>query len=98
MRRVTRYRPWLVPGILAAAAFVLLVAGVLTWQMRSSPGHCPAHAYCGALRSHRHHPLRAELMWVAAGLLAIVAAEAAIMQRRLPQRRYHGHVSGRPRG
>jgi hypothetical protein len=96
---VTRYRPWLVPGILAAAAFVLLVMGAITWQMRSSPGHCPPHAACNVLgHTHRHHPLRAELMWVAAGLLAIVAVEAALMQRRLPHRRYHGHVSGRQRG
>lgn len=88
MPNVTRYRPWLVPGILALAAVGLAIAGVVTWQMKSTRGHCPPHVFCGALaRPHRHHPLRAELMWAGAALLAIVAAEAALMQRRLPHRR-----------
>jgi len=49
--------------------------------MRSIAGHCPVNARC-AFRPHRHHPLRAELLWAGAALVAIIAAEAALWQRR----------------
>lgn len=62
-------------------ALALLAAGVAEWQMTSIAGHCPANARC-AFRPHRHHPLRAELLWAGAGLVAIIAAEAALWQRR----------------
>jgi hypothetical protein len=34
------------------------------------------------VKPHRHHPLRAELLWAVSALLAIIAAEVALWQRR----------------
>jgi hypothetical protein len=82
---MTRSRTWLVPGILLVVAVVLLAAGVFEWRMKSIGGHCPASvgARCATIfRPHRHHPLRAELLWAGAVLVAVVAAEAAVWQRR----------------
>jgi hypothetical protein len=80
---MTRYRPWLVPAVLLLVALALLAAGVTEWQMKSGGGHCPPHTFCAAItRSHRHHPLRAELLWAGAALLAIIAAETALWRRR----------------
>jgi predicted small integral membrane protein len=80
-------RPWLVPVAIAVIAVGLLIAGIVTWQMTSSGGHCPVNARC-AFKPHRHHPLRAELLWAASALLAIIAAEIALWQRRqIPVRR-----------
>jgi hypothetical protein len=78
---MSRSRRWLVPGVLLLVALVLLVVGVAEWQMKSSAGRCPVSARC-VLRSHRHHPLRAELLWACAALVAIIAAEVALWQRR----------------
>jgi hypothetical protein len=80
---MTRSRRWLVPGVLLLVALVLLAVGVAEWLMRSVAGHCPAGETCAALRRpHRHHPLRAELLWAGAALVAIIAAEVALWQRR----------------
>jgi hypothetical protein len=81
---MTRPRRWLVPGVLLLLAIVLLVVGVVEWQMKSTGGHCPTGAVsCTRLiRPHRHHPLRAELLWAGAVLVAIIAAEVALLQRR----------------
>jgi hypothetical protein len=78
---MTRSRRWLVPGVLLLLALVLLAVGVVEWRMKSVAGRCPAGVRC-VLRSHRHHPLRAELLWAGAALVAIIAAEAALWQRR----------------
>jgi hypothetical protein len=80
---MTGSRPWLVPATIAATAVVFLIAGVLIWEMTSTGAHCPAHAVCTiAVRHHRRHPVRAELLWAISGLLAIIAAEVALWQRR----------------
>ena len=81
MNDVTRSRRWLVPGVLLLVALVLLAAGVVEWRMKSIAGRCPVNARC-AFRPHRHHPLRAELLWAGSALVAIIAAEAALWQRR----------------
>ena len=89
MNDMTRSRRWLVPAVLLLLAVVLLAAGVAEWRMKSVAGHCPAGVTCAALRRpHRHHPLRAELLWAGAALVAIVAAEAALWQRRRGGGRY----------
>jgi hypothetical protein len=84
---VTGSRRWLVPLTIVALAVICLVAGVATWEMGSTGGHCPANVRC-AIKPHRHHPLRAELLWAIAALLAIIAAEVALWQRgQVPFRR-----------
>jgi hypothetical protein len=81
VNNMTRYRPWLVPAALLLVALVLLVAGVAEWQMKSTA--CPANAVAVACaRPHRHHPLRAELLWAGAVLVAIIAGETALWRRR----------------
>lgn len=79
-------RPWLIPTVVAAAAVILFVAGAAAWEMtapiRTPP--CPANSLCyGPLPpdGHRLHPLRAELLWGASALCALVAVA-------LPLRRY----------
>lgn len=80
---MTRYRRWLVPAVLLLLALAFVVVGVVEWQMKSGGGHCPPHTLCAALAPpHRHHPLRAELLWAGAALLAIIAAETALWRRR----------------
>jgi hypothetical protein len=71
-----------VPVTIAAIAVVCLIAGVVTWQMKSSGAHCPPTVTCPGIKPHRHHPLRAELLWAVAVLLGIIAAEVALWQRR----------------
>ncbi len=82
MRRMTSSRRWLVPATIAAIAVICLVAGVIMWQMKSGGVHCPPTVACAGVKPHRHHPLRAELLWAVAALLAIIAAEVALWQRR----------------
>jgi hypothetical protein len=85
---MTGSRPWLVPVAIAVIAVGLLIAGIVTWQMTSSHAHCGARVAVCTAGKHRHHPLRAELLWAASGLLAIIAAEIALWQRRqIPVRR-----------
>jgi hypothetical protein len=81
VNEMSRSRRWLVPGVLLVLALVLLAAGVHEWQLKSIAGQCPPNARC-VFRPHRHHPLRAELLWAGAALVAIIAAEVALLQRR----------------
>ena len=84
---MSRMRPWLAPAA-AAAAVVFFVAGVVVWRMYGSPaGHCngggPVLYLCGrGFGSHRLHPLRAELLWAASVVLALVAVGGSLRQRR----------------
>jgi hypothetical protein len=83
VNEMSRSRRWLVPGVLVLVALVLLAVGVVEWRMKSTA--CPANAVAACvriLRPHRHHPLRAELLWAGAALVAIIAAEVALLQRR----------------
>ena len=82
---MTRYRTWLVPALLTLTAVVLLAAGTLTWRMRSGAGRCAPQLSCLHTR-HRHHPLRAELLWAGAALVGVVAIETAVWQRRRAHR------------
>ena len=68
--------------MIAALAVACLIAGTVTWQMKSGGAHCPSTVSCPGIRPHRHHPLRAELLWAVGVLLAIIAAEVALWQRR----------------
>ena len=66
---------------IAVIAVACLIAGLVTWQMKSTGAHCPTTVAC-AVKPHRHHPLRAELLWAIGILLGIIAAEIALWQRR----------------
>jgi hypothetical protein len=80
---MTGSRPWLVPAAIAVIAAAFLIAGVLTWQVMSAGVPCPAHETCvTGIKHHRLHPVRAELLWAISALLAIIAAEVALWQRR----------------
>ena len=83
MLGVTRSRRWAAPLIIAALAIAFVVAGIVTWQDTSPRPSCPTRvaAVCGT-RAHHHHPLRAELLWAAAGLLGIIAFEVGLWQRK----------------
>jgi hypothetical protein len=62
-------------------AVACVIAGFVMWQMKSTgAAHCPAGYACA--KPHRHHPLRAELLWAIGILLGIIAAEIALWQRR----------------
>ena len=79
------------PATIAAIAVACVIAGFVLWQMKSTGGaHCPRFAACG--KPHRHHPLRAELLWAIGVLLGIIAAEIALWQRR--QASFHRDVMG----
>jgi hypothetical protein len=75
-------RWWVVPAVIAAIAIGCLIAGTVTWQMKSGGVHCPSTVACPGIKPHRHHPLRAELLWAFGVLLGIIAAEVAVWQRR----------------
>ncbi len=67
---------------IALLAVGCLIAGTITWQMKSGGVHCPSTVSCPGIKPHRHHPLRAELLWAFGVLLGIIAAEVALWQRR----------------
>lgn len=79
---MTGSRRWLVPAAIGALAVACLIAGLVTWQMKSGGIHCPSTVSCPGVRPHRHHPLRAELLGAVGVLLGIIAAELALWQRR----------------
>ena len=87
MTAMVRLRPWLAPSVLGLGAVVLFVAGIVTWRMMSTPPPgCPPAQYafwadvrCGV---HRLHPLRAELLWAASGILALAALGSALLHWR----------------
>lgn len=85
-------RWWVVPAAIAAIAVACLIAGTITWQMKSGGIHCPSTVACPGIKPHRHHPLRAELLWAFGVLLAIIAAEVAVWQRR--QAAFRRSISG----
>lgn len=69
-------RPWLLPAAAALAAVVLFLAGAAAWDMTAPAGmpRCPAHSFCFTpVGDHHLHPLRAELLWAASALFAILA-------------------------
>jgi hypothetical protein len=80
-----RRRPWLIPTAAAAVALALFIAGVLTWRMMPGVRPCPPNTLCVLpLGAHRLHPLRAELLWAASAIFALVAAGASLRQWRRP--------------
>jgi hypothetical protein len=67
-------------------AVTLLIAGVLTWRMMPGVRPCPPNALCGltVLPVHRLHPLRAELLWAASAVFALIAVGASARHWRRP--------------
>jgi hypothetical protein len=81
-------RAWLVPVATAVAAVALLVAGAVVWRMTSTPGPAPPGSrgitFVYLAPPHRLHPLRAELLWAASALLALVGIRTTLRQRFEP--------------
>jgi hypothetical protein len=76
------------PTVAAIAAVAFFVAGVVLWRMASPNLHVTSpyhHAVPSALLPHRLHPLRAELLWAASAVLALVAVGTGSRQWRRPQ-------------
>jgi hypothetical protein len=71
---MTRYRVPIVVGIVAIA---LALVGVYEWQLQGS-----SHRVGNLHHQFRRHPLRAELLWAAGALLAVIAVEMAVLERR----------------
>ena len=85
-----------IPVAAMLLALALLVAGVVTWRMFSGlPPHHPSHRVAGPsvvayfYPVHRLHPLRAELLWAASAVFALIAVGAGLRARRRP-------TAGRP--
>jgi uncharacterized membrane protein len=68
--------------VAAVAAVVFFGAGVITWRMMSQHWYA-IHSILYAPQ-HRLHPLRAELLWAASTLFAVVAIGAFLQQKRRP--------------
>lgn len=79
---MTGSRRWAVPAAIGVLAVACLIAGTIFWQQKSGGVHCPSTVACPGVKPHRHHPLRAELLWAGGVLLGIIAAELALWQRR----------------
>jgi len=80
-----RLRPWLIPTAAAAVALALFIAGVVTWRMMPGIPYCPPNSLCYLpLPAHRLHPLRAELLWAASAVFALIAAAESVRQWRRP--------------
>jgi len=87
--RVTA-RGWLISTIALVVTLALFVAGLVTWRMFSTLPACPPHVICGAPPPpHRLHPFRAELLWGASAVFALVAVGVGLRQWRRP-------TTGRP--
>lgn len=83
--------PWLVPVLASLIAVALLVAGVVTWRMMSTPvllPSCPPNTTCSLGPSlgspYQLHPLRAELFWAASAVFALLAVGSALWRGRQP--------------
>jgi hypothetical protein len=76
--------PWLVSTIAAAVALALFIAGLLTWRIMPGIPQCSPKTLCFMLPAHRLHPLRAELLWVASAIFALIAAGMSLQQWRRP--------------
>ncbi len=72
VERGSSRRQWIVPCVSFAAAACFLVVGFVVWrQMPTLP--CPPNAVCTfTFPPHRLHPLRAEFLWAAGGLCAML--------------------------
>jgi hypothetical protein len=86
-----RRRPWLIPLTTFVAAITLFVAGIVVWRMLSTPlaPKCPTVVLGPCLTSvppHRLHPLRAEVLWAASAVFALIAAGTGGRARRGPSR------------
>jgi hypothetical protein len=79
-RRGQSRRAWLVPVVAAVATVALFVAGVVAWRMTSGPVPPGRFYFPASHPPHRLHPLRAELLWAASVLFALVAI--SVSQRR----------------
>lgn len=84
-------RPWRVPVLASLIAAALLVAGVVTWRMMSTPVLLPScwpNSPCSLSPSlgspYRLHPLRAELLWSASAVFALLAVGSGFRQWRRP--------------
>jgi hypothetical protein len=77
--------------VLVVAAVVLAAAGTVEWRMMS-PSIADLEARCSGRAlldcgfafppPHRLHPLRAELLWAAAGVIGLLAIGIALRPRR----------------
>jgi hypothetical protein len=77
--------------VAAVTAVALFVAGVVVWRMTApvypAVPRCPANSLCYnpfPAFAHRLHPLRAEMLWVASALLALLAIGTTVRQRQQP--------------
>jgi len=78
------------PVAAAVAAIGLLVVGVIVWRMWGAPMYCPPPPALRCLNTapyHRLHPLRAEALWAASALSALIglfwASRILIGRRRV---------------
>jgi hypothetical protein len=82
---MSRLRPWLIPTVAAALALAFFIAGVVTWRMMPDMPSCSPNSLCfELLPSHRLHPLRAELLWAASAVFALIAAGTLLRNWRRP--------------
>jgi hypothetical protein len=78
-------RSWLVPVLASLIAVALLVAGVRAWRMVSQPiCYVAGRLLCVVSPEHRLHPLRAELLWAASAVCALIAVGVGLCQWRRP--------------
>ena len=82
---------WLIPVGASVAAVALFAAGVVAWRMRqplptgwtayaSTANHVTVYYHA----RHRLHPLRAEALWAAGAVFALVALATGLRARRRP--------------
>ena len=72
--------------LLAMVALALAGAGVVVWQeispsVAAQMARCTGGLACGAIPPYHLHPLRAELLWAAAGLVGLFAVGIALRPR-----------------
>lgn len=88
-------RPWLIPVAAAVAAVAPFAAGVVVWRMTGlalapnavpclADHGCAIYGVRGPGIPHRLHPLRAEMLWAASALFAVVAIGTSLRQWRRP--------------
>jgi hypothetical protein len=72
--------------LLAMVAVALAAAGVVVWREMSPSvaaqmARCTGGLACGAIPPYHLHPVRAELLWAAAGLAGLLAIVVALRPR-----------------
>ncbi|HEX5559461.1 MAG TPA: hypothetical protein VFX13_17735 [Gaiellales bacterium] len=84
-------RPSVVLVLASLIAVALFVAGVVTWRMMSTPvllPSCPPNTACSLGPSlgspYQLHPLRAELLWAASAVFAMLALGSGFRRWRRP--------------